>query len=328
MQFFPIICFSLFILAAAANGQTKRPEDITGKIDRDHFQWVIALRANNKKYDPSMKAVLQKVLSTATAVPVLNPPKGFDISVHIGAVENNKGPDSGLATASIDMMCFNYAKNTDGAAGFHKQDESHGGLNIAINDLHASYHVDYYTSIVCADIHYPDIFFLPEISKVSESKLLIDKNFMVLKKPDRPVFTPLTRQEYDEFMIKKIQYDFDNTIYPAEKGKIKKLLQQYQSALQALSQKERNAPAYVTEDLSHHYADYDYFYKPASASSGGAKIVYRVNPDYYDPSLSKTTIQLMVIHYHASHFCPDFERQALEKWFRQIDYKKLQVMIK
>lgn len=52
-----------------------------------------------------------------------------------------------------------------------------------------------------------------------------------------------------------------------------------------------------------------------------------VNPRYYNPALPRSIIQLIVINYHTSNFCPLFLKQRLADWFQQIGYNKLSTLL-
>lgn len=329
------VLFSLSLMSVSYAQQVVRPEEVIGKINgrsADGKTWHFEMRNNLEKYSryyPQMNKIIMQAFAIVTEAQVVSPPKGFYISPSLAAFKKQTiFPASKVISGLIDLLCFNYAKNRDGSAGVHKSGESHGGIRIEINDLQHTYKVEHYMADVCADINYPDLFFFPEIYKISSTQLLINKNSRVLKKAGRPIFTPLTNQEYYEFMIKKIKYDLENTMYDGLVGKIKNLLQQYETNLQKLSPQEKKAPVYVVDDYGEHYTDYDYYLKPSSATSPSAKMLYRINPQYYDSSLRATTPQVLIVHWHASGYCPLFEKRALQLWFRQIDYEALQAMVK
>lgn len=93
---------------------------------------------------------------------------------------------------------------------------------------------------------------------------------------------------------------------------------------------EPTSPAYIKKDPQSVPGDANgnFYYPLTTKEDMNSKLLYRINPAYYDPALPKTAIQLIILDYHYSNFCPLFERNALNKWFQQINTQQLESLIK
>jgi hypothetical protein len=99
-----------------------------------------------------------------------------------------------------------------------------------------------------------------------------------------------------------------------------RMILNYRNSLAKMTSLELQAPVYVVRDFND--PDFDY-YKLSTSSAKGAKELYTFNPNYYNPTLPRSAIQLLVVGYHASNFCPPFMKDRLRDWFQQINYNGL-----
>ena len=359
------------IVPHAAMAQSS-PENVTGKItgkNEDgswHFEARDNLQANEKQYYAGMKQQLLRIFSVATQVPVLDPPKGFDVdpslavycdldpvfSLHDSRGDAGRDPIQGV----ISMPGFNYYRNQY-SHKIKKHEESHGGLDLYVNDVSKILYDKFKNE--CSDAGVPLFFFLPDITSKSTGKIIIGDRVIILKEKGRPVFTPLTKQGIMQFMIRKMKHDLpgleddvrenkDNLVgylkmakqyqdsktealyrknIVAAENKVdsaNRMILNYQNSLAKMARLERQAPVYVVRDFND--PDFDY-YKLSASSAKGAKELYTFNPNYYSPALPRSAIQLIVVGYHASNFCPSFMKERLRDWFQQINYSRLTEVI-
>lgn len=327
-QFLLAVFFLTSLCQVSFAQQAAKAEDVVGKINgrsADGTSWHFEMLNHlykNKPYYPQMKKTVMDAFYIAIRASVVNPLNGLNVAPSLVAYHKNKlSPASNVFSGDMNLMCFNFTKNKNGKPGFHEEEESHGGLNIRINDLSECYNNQFTNQFSEAGI--PDFFFLPALKKMSGTKLRMGKNTIVLKK-NIPVFTPITNREYLQMMIIKCQYDIKNENY--EVSVLKKFLKKYKAALKVMPVTRQKSMAYVAYDFKNPYPEY--YYQLVSKNTKEAKALYRVNPNYYDKTVPKTAPQVIVISWHASGFCPAYEKQVLEKWFSQIDYGRLQAMIR
>lgn len=171
------------------------------------------------------------------------------------------------------------------------------------------------------------------------------QTFRILQLNNKPVFIPLTRKEFLQFLIAKTEklrhesekivsdnrkqakqnpkyaeiYEKNVTTWEknAEGAKIK--IQQYKNELAQLTPEQTATGAYI----NHNKAG-DYYQQLAPAGRRDGTALYKVNPDYYDKSKSRSAAQLVIITYWYHHqFCPDWMQSYLKNLFDEIDYERL-----
>ena len=343
------------------------PENVTGRITGKskggswHFEMRDNLSANERQHYAVMKQQLLHIFSVITKVPVLDPPKGFDIDPSLAAYcdldpvfssRNGAGNEKDPIQGVISMMSFNYYVDQN-SHKIRKGEESHGGLDLHVNDV-SDVLPDEFKNL-CSDACTPLFFFLPDITIKDPGKIVIGDQVIILKEKDRPVFTPLTQKGIMQFMIRKMQHDLSGLKDDVQENKdnltgylkmakqyqdpktealyrenivaaenkvdsTSRMILNYRNSFAKMTSLELQAPVYVVRDFND--PDFDY-YKLSTSSAKGAKELYTFNPNYYNPTLPRSAIQLLVVGYHASNFCPPFMKDRLRDWFQQINYNGL-----
>lgn len=277
-----------------------------------------------------------------------------------GSADSNKAP----VQAALRMTWFNYYLDQY-SHKIKKAGESHGGLELFVNDLSNVLPDEFKNQ--CSDTGVRLFFLLPKITSESDGQIVVGNHIIILKKKGKAVFTPLTKRGYTQFMIRKLKHDLSqakdeviqnkedlkeeqhnlasntdpkvkgyirqsinssNAILSAsikKVGKLEDLLHENQDSLSKMSAAEVQTPVYVIQNFKDPSGDF--YYKLFSPSAQGAQKLYTVNPEYYNPALPRSAIQLIVVDYHASNFCPPFMKKRLTDWFQQINCNKLSALI-
>jgi len=351
-------CFLLFICLSVASIKGQPAENVSGKIKGKspngnwHFQMV--MQNNSQKYQ-AMKKNMLGILSVITSVPVVNAPKGFDVDpfLSISSDLNSSSPNGDYTPvrASFDLSCFNYHKN-ESSGKILRAEESHSGMNVIANDLSSFYGNTFKQD--CMDTK--TVFFFTGFPVDSSNKnYLIIKNSRVLRKNLKTLFVSVTKNEYLRFLIKKenlIKQNFQNNLEDLNNLKnlnspdadkavkqnekyissVNLLINQYNSELSASEKDNKNEPSYVENllndnKLSADQSVYEYPYQLVTQQSKNSTALWKINPDYFDTSLPESSVQVLILNYHSSNFCPPFMKQRLKDWFHQIDYSKLDNLI-
>jgi hypothetical protein len=116
----------------------------------------------------------------------------------------------------------------------------------------------------------------------------IDEEIILTKaRPGKPLFVPMTRAQYLEEMAREIETSMGGTRLPSQ---LRVQVDKYRAEITAMSPAERAERACSSDDLKSTY-------KPCGPAD---HYIARVNPDYFDRSLGRASVQLINVMYHES----------------------------
>jgi len=175
------------------------------------------------------------------------------------------------------------------------------------------------------------------------------KIFRILQLNNKPLFVPVTRKEYLQFLVSreeillgesekivvdnreraktsKAQKDGYEKIYASNittwqenVDQAKEKLRQYKETIAGLTPEQASSGAYVNPDKA---GDYEAKLAPVGRKDG--KALYKINPDYYDKSKSTSAAQVVVVTYwYHTQFCPQWMQSFTKELFTEIDYSAL-----
>lgn len=359
----PLFAASFLTLFFSAGSKAQEPQNMTGRIagrsanNSWHFEMINNLDQHKERYGP-MKTAMLRVFSTVAGAPVVSPPKGFVVTPSLAVAgaydDSHQWYTKDPTQATLSLPCFNYYRDRYTHA-IRKGAESHGGLHISANQpkdiCDQAFQQD------CRDTKTVFFFFACPIDS-SRADYWRIRDTRVIKRPGARLFVPLSREEYLGFLVKKANEklktyednltDLKNMNTPiasvkktirdgiaaneSAMEKVRQVIKEYRNTLARMDSAERKAPVYVADYLAGNkflpgQSDYAYRYQPVARSTAGSKALWKINPAYFDTTRPKTSIQLLVLTWHASNFCPPFLKQRLADWFQQIDYDKLKKLV-
>jgi hypothetical protein len=313
-------------------------------------------------YYKPMEKYVAEVCNIVTDVPTVKPPRGFTIKPYISGSSKEFDrlfPDRVLPYMNVTFC--DYPFFTDKQTHQIKPSGEWGtSIRVFVNDPEWLLETDYNVLNHCDSLGIPYFYYRPGTYTdkngywvMKPSKGLTE--IRIIKKKNVPLYIPLTQKEYLEYKLKLHQRSLasdkkmlavsekklQNLQYPENdpvfKQDIKdenqnieddiKAIRDYQQALSAWSAEKLNAPAYTS-----------IYYRPkrgqnqidlVSADYKGARELVRFNRAYFDKTLPKGIPQLIMIGAQDDpHFSVPYVTQKVNNWFNQIDYGKLQAMIK
>ena len=119
----------------------------------------------------------------------------------------------------------------------------------------------------------------------------------VITRNERPIFRPVSRERAMRFMVSKNTKDVAELTQPAQANQVKRLracIARMEQELSALSPEERALPAYLaTTRVVGHDAACDPF---STAADPKARRIVAENPDFYDRTLPRSAIQVVLMN--------------------------------
>jgi len=385
------LVFLLMITPAIAQHTIVYAEDAAGKISGNetapYFKRIDAVKNLNKAKAASLKKCLAAQLKIFYSDPLFNLPKGFNARTSFGI-----DTDPFTKTVSFPPCNFHF--------DFYYliKDDKTGGIKVSMDGTSVGMEtnaVEHFFNQVgnfwkdCSDAKFP-LFFeqLPvtdstgdyiemDFKKYGYAHIAPNKPFRIIKRNDKPLFIPLSRKEFLQFLIaqKKFQIsDYKKAIDDLQKGiqeteatlknppsylneSTKKALadgnaltqknidktqdeiknfqtkiQEYESAVNAMSQQEASSPARIDENKT--VRDFDDLKRLVPVGRMEGVGLYKVNPNYYDNSATAPGAQLIFVYYNLPNLSV-FEKTQfnyLEKKtmdiFNHLDYHALKMSMK
>lgn len=263
----------------------------------------------------SVLAQLRAAGDAFKAMPLLQPPRGVEIlakeRIDIGCPHDDRlcRYKPLPAWTEIDVMGY----YVDAGKLVYKNIEPPGFV-IAINDPTMVTHGHEVNFERLYDDHGNEIVTgLAELEPLNGAKVY-DNNVVIIARTDRPLFTPVSQEQYIRALMKQNQG-------------IPVVLDLLRKELAALSTAERKQPAYTgaAETISHLVAKTD----------EGATPMVIFNPNYFDPALPRTAVQLVTVRYIYNNrpeekpdpatYGPDGIRTYEIR--QQMDYNKLRKLV-
>lgn len=181
-----------------------------------------------------------------------------------------------------------------------------------------------------------------------------NQNFRILQMNNNPIFIPLTRKEFLQFLLaeetqqmeeaqkivndnqeraKKLKadneeylkiYKNNSVIWQKNVDRAKEKIKQYKQDISQMTPEQATMGAYINYNKSG-----GYYEQLAPAGRRDGKALYKVNPDYFDKSKSRSIPQLIVVTYwYHDQFCPKWVQSYIRQLFDEIDYAQLRKEIK
>lgn len=252
-----IINAAIFILAAisvSAQQKVVYSEDAIGKITGietgNIFKQIDAVKNIDRMKAASLKKCLASQLKIFYAHPLLNPPKGFNVSTGFGI---SKDPFAKSILFPSCSFAFNfYYLNKDIKTGETKisMDGTLVGLETNAEDHFFRQVGNFWEE--CSNTNFPLFFEQPPISdstadyielnfkKYGYAAIAPDKPFRIVKRNDRPLFVPLNRGEFLQFLIAMKKYQIRED---------EKKISEIQKEIKETQQTLKTPGSYMTEDV-------------------------------------------------------------------------------
>lgn len=354
--------------AQATKAQLTKAHNTQGKIEFQETPdptwsklFKESISTSEQKYFRPFEKYMAGILNVVIDVPVLKPPKGFRVEPDvmpnstIQALYNSPVPPMEVYFPNyefiIDSKTHQIKKqHTDWGSSIRVFLNYPKGLLIESSEFNDN----------CNSLRIPVFYYKPKMHKdnngywVAEASGILTE-IRLIKKKGAPLYIPITQKEYLEYKkalakkgvlsgkksIKKYTYKIKHlksasyrTYYKSIIKSNKQSIVRYQKAIgifkQALStwpKEKLNAPAY----LSNYYlpGKNDQPIDLVSAKDKGAHELVRFNQAYFDKTLPKDIPQLILIGYQGgTRFNSPYMAKTVKAWFNQIDYAKLQAMLK
>jgi hypothetical protein len=249
---FQSLFFLLLMLPAIAQHETIYAENAVGKISGDetaaYFKRIDAVKNLNKAKAASLKQCLATQLKILYSDPVFNPPKGFNARTSFGI---DIDPfDKGISFPPCSFHFDFY---------YLDKDDKKGGIKVSMDGTSVGMEtnaVEHFFSQVgnfwkdCSDAQFPLFFEEPPVSDSTADYIEMDfkkygyahiapnKPFRIIKRNDKPLFIPLSRKEFVQFLIaqKKFQVsEYEKTIADLQKN------------VKETEETLKNPPSYLSE---------------------------------------------------------------------------------
>jgi hypothetical protein len=252
-----MICICVLFFATMpvfAQQKTVHAENAVGKISGNQAAVCFKRIDARKNLDRTKAASLKKCVASQLKIffsdPLLNPPKGFEVKTDFGI---SKDPFAKNILFPACSFLFNfYYLNKDDQTGATKvsMDGTSIGMETNAEDHFFRQVGNFWED--CSKTNFLLFFEHPPITESTADYIELDfkkygfaaiapkKPFRIVKRNDKPLFTPLSRKEFLQFLIaqKKYQIREDEQNIPD----LQKSIKESQETL-------KNPPSYLTEDV-------------------------------------------------------------------------------
>jgi hypothetical protein len=246
-----VLLFCLNISQALSQSKIKHAEDAIGKIKNSSpeifFKRVDAVKNMNHAKATSLKKTLAKELNILFSQPVFNPPKGFVVKTGFGI--NNDPSQKNVLIPECDFA-FNFYYLLQDGNGIK---ESMDGTALGIETNTISHFFEQVGNFWedCSNAKVPEFFEQPPISDSTADYIELDfskygypaiapnRPFRIIKRNPRPLFVPLTRKEFVEFLIAKRKYEISED---------EKEIAYNIKSLKEPEETLKNPPSYLTQE--------------------------------------------------------------------------------
>jgi len=340
--------FSALIVVALARpgnnplAQTKylpnQPGEISVNVSQKSFDQVAKLCKFSPAEVSDFGRARQRLVNVIGLQPAAKPPRGVSLTVFVHADPPLGAGKAGMPSRPAPMTCivhFNNILEKDGKPVWGS--DSPVEMTFSLNDPeHSGYDSANYESEY-RDSMDRDIFYQPRTIGEAQGYMIYESRrgleFVTLTRGKRPVWVPLTQEEFLKLEIrvteKMLKESPDSGTNPANPFVAR--LARHKAVLAAMSPAQRRAQAMYlrNEDLR----------EPDLAPQGSqdARPLVVVNPEWFDPSLPKSAVQLISVTFdYGPSFNPndpkpgdDGSVEALRLWEmkRTIDWKSISSLL-
>lgn len=247
-----VLFFSLSICQALSQSKIKHAEDAIGKVKNSSpeifFKRVDGVKNISHAKAASLKKTLGQELNILFSQLVFNPPRGFVVTTAFGI--NNDPRQKNVLIPECDFAFNFYYLLEDGTGGIK---ESMDGTSFGIETNTISHFFQKVGNFWedCSKAEVPEFFEQPPIADSTEDYIELNfskygypaiapnRPFRIIKRNARPLFIPLTRKEFLEFLIAKRKYE------------IRECEKEIAYNIKSLKEPEetlKNPPSYLTQE--------------------------------------------------------------------------------
>ena len=252
--------FLLLMLPAIAQHKIIHAENAVGKISGNeasaYFKRIDAVKNLNKTKAASLKKCLASQLKIFYSNPLFNPPKGFTAQTSFGI-----DTDPFAKAVSFPPCRFHFDFY------YLDKDDKTGGIKASMDGTSVGIEtnaVEHFFSQVgnfwkdCSDAKFP-LFFeqLPVTDSTADyiemnfknygyAHIAPDKPFCIIKRNDKPLFVPLSRKEFLQFLIAQKKYQINEE---------EKTIADLQKNIKETEETLKNPPSYLNESTIKALAD-------------------------------------------------------------------------
>ena len=249
-----VYIFFSVIIPARAQQYVGYAENATGKISGNEttniFKRIDAAKNIDRTKAEGLKKCLASQLKIFYSDPLLNPPIGFNVRTSFG-ITNDPFAKNILFPSCSFQFDFYYLD----------KDEKTGGTKVSMDGTLIAMETnaeDHFFRQVgnfwkdCSNANFPLFFEQPPISdsnanyielnfkKYGYPAIAPDKPFRIVRRNNQPLFVPLTRKEFLQFLIAQKKYEIKED---------EKLIPDLQKNIKESQQTLQNPPSYMTEDF-------------------------------------------------------------------------------
>jgi len=215
-----------------------------------------------------------------------------------------------ITTSEMRLMLYPFTKAAK-TAKIVPVDEAPATLSVYTNNLDKIlFHADGWWDVT-KQVQFPPFFDkFPVIDSTADYITVRAKEqmFRILQLNDKPIFVPLTRKEFLQFLLKR-----------EEQLPQKEQADFYRMEIAQLTPEQAKSTAYINHNKSG-----GYYNQLAPAGRKDGRALYKINPDYFDKNKSRSAAQLIVVTYWYQHpFCPPWLSSYIKALFEEIDYNLL-----
>lgn len=250
-----IVCIIFSItVPAIAQQYVRYAENATGKVSGTEttniFKRIDAIKNIDKTKAASLKRCLAWQLKIFYSDPLLNPPVGFDAKTSFGITHDPFAKNIQFLPCSFTFDFYYLDKDEKTGGTKTSMDGTLIGMEANAEDHFFRQVGNFWED--CSHADFPLFFEQPPISDSTADYIELnfknygypaiapDKPFRIIKRNDKPLFVPLTRKEFVQFLIAQKKYEIkedEKTIPDLQKN-----IKQSQETL-------KNPPSYMTEDF-------------------------------------------------------------------------------
>jgi len=275
---------------------------------------------------------MRKITEFVRESPVLKSPKGFDVEAKLIISASSGDRQAG---GKWQVRLISSGKNPEG-----QPVQKRALFSVVVNDQWMITNENTMGSQGYYDLQGRLMFLEPVKQGEVGGFPLYQNEMLVIAKNNKPLWVPVTVEQ----LLKKTLSDFKaslNSVYkdgPLPEGYLQKedhpmsiAIKKLEAELNSLSPEQLKAPAYVVSGWDTRLESF-----VVDKSEPGARAVVMYNPDYFDKSLPKTAVQLIIFYWtnlvQYQFEAPGFqENPPVAREFEvlnTLDYKKLAALLK
>ena len=251
-RLFYFLLFLLIVLPVFGQHETIYGENTVGKLSGNetagYFKRIDVVKNLDKTKKASLKKCLAAQLKIFFSDPLFNPPKGFNARTGFGISEDPFAKTISFPTCSFGFNFYYLIK-----------DDKTGGTKVSMHgtligmETNAADH--FFRQVGnfwkdCSDAKFPLFFEKPPITDSTADYIELDfknygyahiapdKPFRIVRRNDAPLFSPLSRKEFLQFLIAQKKYQINED---------EKTIIDLQKSVKESQETLKSAPSYLDE---------------------------------------------------------------------------------